>query len=690
MKTSFTSKWALILVLGQIAFIFSFVPTLHTELFSPFIQQFLTEPSLDPWQNWIDRGGRIDAFPYGPMMLLYFAIFVIALAPLVGSESTQLGIALGMILVVMCVYILTRKNSSNRNASLFILFSPILFVATFVHGQLDLLPSALLFSGLLFIKRGQWKKAGILLGFASAAKFSALLVLPLIFVFLVRSSRFREKILSFALGLIPGMILTVAPLGFSGYTEMVAKTPQTNALFAYSIKLSSDFAILIAPMIIVLFIAILINLKRANLEVLFIICSVSLSAFPILMPSSPGWFLWGLPGLVFISAGVDKKYQILVFGLGLTQAVNTVLLSSTGQIRHFLNFEDEALSQIGSDSELPIFLKDTIQSFTFLLGILVLWKIFDAAISAADPLKLSTSPLSVAVAGDSGTGKDTICAGISAIFGEKRCSYILGDDYHTFERGASAWGVRTHLNPALSDLDRMTRDSLDILHEKTIWSRHYDHERGRFTKVRKIKSSDVVIINGLHVLQVEAIRNEVDVSVFLDMNNDLRKFLKLKRDTKERNLSPKAVIESLKSRETDREMFIQPQLMLADLVINTSAVGALNLAEFDLASFPELEISATLKDLTFGKALVTMFTSIAGAQATISYSNHPGVTILTFKSIEQVSASDISTIAQYMMKDSEALFDESRCWQSGNLGISQLLIVLSLLEKRKNRSQRLK
>ena len=43
-------------------------------------------------------------------------------------------------------------------------------------------------------------------------------------------------------------------------------------------------------------------------------------------------------------------------------------------------------------------------------------------------------PIMVAVGGDSGTGKTTLCRGLEEIFGRERILTICLDDYHSLDR----------------------------------------------------------------------------------------------------------------------------------------------------------------------------------------------------------------------------------------------------------------
>jgi uridine kinase/Gpi18-like mannosyltransferase len=689
MKNSITRKDLILALLVRFCFILFLVPELHVELFSPFIQNFINEPTLDPWQSWLDNGGQSDAFPYGPMMLLFFSILAFALGFIVDAQVVQISIALSLVVVEVLIWHLAEKNEKmiHRRFFLLIYFSPILLVATYIHGQLDVFPAALIFGGLLFLKKGQWIRAGLVLGFSAAAKFSALLLLPLVVAFLMRNSRYRLELIRFTISLIPGLILTFIPLCLSGYRTMVAETPQTAALLGYSIKLNAQFSILMAPLLVAFFLALVFKYKRANLRMLFVFCTIFLSAIPLLMPSSPGWFLWGLPCLLLVSATLPIRYQVLVTCLSIFEAIQVLLLNTTSRLR-FANVGDLDRNLL-TRLDAPPWVSDLSLTFTLLIGVFVLWKVLQISLASEDTYKLSKAPLSVAVAGDSGTGKDTLCASLASVFGESRCTFVLGDDYHSHERGASAWNTRTHLNPKANELDRLATDSLDLLSGKSVWSRHYDHRLGRFTKARKIKSGELIAISGLHVLTLSQVLKVVDLSVFLDMDDNLRKYFKITRDTNSRNHTKEKISESLAEREPDRQTYIQPQMRNADLILRIKPANSITRAYLDeYIKTPELDMVAELRGLTFGSELVRNFNSIAGAHVTLEYSSDPGTTILNFYTTSWIESGDLASVAYSMIRNPDEILTTTPVWDAGSRGIQQLLLVLSLLERRSDYSRK--
>jgi len=48
------------------------IPVNQQDWFLPFIAHFFESPSLTPWGDFLEKGGTYLAFPYGPVMLIFY------------------------------------------------------------------------------------------------------------------------------------------------------------------------------------------------------------------------------------------------------------------------------------------------------------------------------------------------------------------------------------------------------------------------------------------------------------------------------------------------------------------------------------------------------------------------------------------------------------------------------------------
>jgi phosphoribulokinase len=176
-------------------------------------------------------------------------------------------------------------------------------------------------------------------------------------------------------------------------------------------------------------------------------------------------------------------------------------------------------------------------------------------------------PLLLALAGDSASGKSTLSHGVEFILGVERVARVCTDDYHRFDRAERALRGVTPLAPEANDMGRMATDLRTLASGTPVTKPTYDHHTGSFGPDETVRPGQIVIVEGLLPLADRAVRDEIDVAVFLEPEEDLRHRWKLDRDVFERGYSPKEVVAELKRREPDAAQYIRPQRDYADVIV---------------------------------------------------------------------------------------------------------------------------
>jgi len=176
-------------------------------------------------------------------------------------------------------------------------------------------------------------------------------------------------------------------------------------------------------------------------------------------------------------------------------------------------------------------------------------------------------PLLLALAGDSASGKSTLSRGVEFILGVERVSRVCTDDYHRFDRATRAEMGVTPLAPEANDMLGMARDLRALAAGTPVRKPVYDHLTGSFGPDETVNPGQIVIVEGLLPLADRSVRDEIDVAVFLEPDEDLRRRWKLERDVFERGYSPKEVVAELKRREPDAAQYIRPQRDYADVIV---------------------------------------------------------------------------------------------------------------------------
>ncbi len=176
-------------------------------------------------------------------------------------------------------------------------------------------------------------------------------------------------------------------------------------------------------------------------------------------------------------------------------------------------------------------------------------------------------PLLLALAGDSASGKSTLGRGVEYILGVGRVARVCTDDYHRYDRAARVDLGVTPLAPEANDMERMAADLRALASGAAVTKPTYDHLTGTFGPVETVAPGEIVIVEGLLPLADRGVRDEIDVAVFLEPDEELRHRWKLDRDVFERGYSPRDVVAELKRREPDVAQYVRPQRDYADVVL---------------------------------------------------------------------------------------------------------------------------
>ena len=125
-----------------------FASSLQRDLFVPF----LSNPNLDlldPWSSWVEIQGRLDAFPYGIVMFLFFlpailVSYILEQLPI----SIEFSFFIGCTILVMEYFTLKLlrvfDKVSPRVWSWTVILSPLPLYISYVHGQIDIVPSLIM------------------------------------------------------------------------------------------------------------------------------------------------------------------------------------------------------------------------------------------------------------------------------------------------------------------------------------------------------------------------------------------------------------------------------------------------------------------------------------------------------------------------------------------------------------------
>lgn len=176
----------------------------------------------------------------------------------------------------------------------------------------------------------------------------------------------------------------------------------------------------------------------------------------------------------------------------------------------------------------------------------------------------------IGIAGGSASGKTSIACQIKEMF-ENKVVIIREDDYYK-DRSDITYEERTKINydhPFAFDHDLLMKDLNSLVNGESIEKPIYDFTvHNRSNKTERIEPCEVIIVEGLFVLEEETIRELLDIKIFVDTPADVRFIRRLLRDVKERKRDLDSVVNQYSNTvRIMHEQFVEPSKKYADLIV---------------------------------------------------------------------------------------------------------------------------
>ena len=634
----------------------------------PFIGASLDQLSLDPWGTFIGNGGRVDAFPYGYVMLLIF-LPLSGLLDGLGLDAYY-GYSLTLLSVDMALLILLKVFLQLRDRLLVFGYwlSPIVIFATYWLGFNDLLPVALLCLGLycLRIHKAFW--SGVICGAAISAKLSMILPIPFVMIYLFRNHALRPQLIRFCNGLFLSVGILCLPMIFSDAgILMVLKNPEMAKTLGYSLRFGSYAEVYLLPITYLGMLYIGWQVRRITFELFYATMSIAFLLVVIFTPAAPGWFVWFIPLVLTYLAKGKLVDHALFIGLSGIYIMLVFLTAAQPKVTDatYMSEASGFLAAVVGDKGINL-----INTVLLAFGLVLVARIWRGAISENDYFRLSRKPLVLGVAGDSGAGKDFLVESLKDLFGAYSSVHISGDDYHLWDRHKPMWRVLTHLNPRANDLERFAKDLMALMDGKSIWARHYDHETGKMTLPMRKDSNDFILASGLHTLHLSIIRECLDLKMYLDIDEDLRRYFKIQRDVKVRGHTLQKVLDSLARREEDSRRFIQPQARYADIIFSLKPVNPKSLEDAADPARLRLMLNVITRNGFQEESLRRVLVGICGLHVDIAI-NGDGQIVMSIEG--DVTGEDIQLAANNLFSDMQDFLAFMPKWHDGVSGLMQIV-----------------
>lgn len=180
-------------------------------------------------------------------------------------------------------------------------------------------------------------------------------------------------------------------------------------------------------------------------------------------------------------------------------------------------------------------------------------------------------PVVIGVTGGSGSGKTSVTNAIYESLKDLSI-LVLEQDYYYKDQHNVPFEERLKTNydhPLAFDNDLLIEHIEKLLRYEAIDKPVYDYSiHTRSDKVIPVEPKEVIILEGILVLEDERLRNLMDIKLYVDTDADLRIIRRLERDISERGRTFDSVIaQYLNVVRPMHNQFIEPTKRYADIII---------------------------------------------------------------------------------------------------------------------------
>lgn len=184
---------------------------------------------------------------------------------------------------------------------------------------------------------------------------------------------------------------------------------------------------------------------------------------------------------------------------------------------------------------------------------------------------MKPKPLTIGVAGGSGSGKSTVVAALVDAVGLENVALLPHDAYYRPYDDLSL-DQRRHLNwdhPDRLETELLVQHLSNLVAGRAIERPVYDFSSySRLPEIERVEPRPVIIVEGILIFTEPSLRDLLDIKLFVDTDADVRFIRRLRRDILERGRELASVIKQYE--ETVRPMhldFVEPSKRYANLII---------------------------------------------------------------------------------------------------------------------------
>jgi uridine kinase len=185
--------------------------------------------------------------------------------------------------------------------------------------------------------------------------------------------------------------------------------------------------------------------------------------------------------------------------------------------------------------------------------------------------EIAHPPVIIGIGGGSGSGKTTVALKVRERFPRKTVEIIHHDSYYLDRPDLSAQ-ERHRINydhPSAFETSLLVQHLAQLRAGRPVEVPIYDFTtQRRSDRVELAHPTDILFVEGILVLESPELRGQMDIRLYVDVEDDERFMRRLERDISERGRSMESVIRQY--RETVKPMhlqFVEPSKRYAQLII---------------------------------------------------------------------------------------------------------------------------
>ncbi|WP_173916060.1 uridine kinase [Halobacillus sp. Marseille-Q1614] len=184
---------------------------------------------------------------------------------------------------------------------------------------------------------------------------------------------------------------------------------------------------------------------------------------------------------------------------------------------------------------------------------------------------MSDKPVVIGVAGGTGSGKTSVTRSIIQRFTDKTL-LMIEQDYYYKDQSHLPMEERLKTNydhPLAFDNDLLIEHINQLIDQKPIEKPVYDYKvHTRSDETIHVEPKEVIILEGILVLEDERLRDLMDIKVFVDTDADVRIIRRMMRDINERGRTLDSVIDQYINVVRPMHLqFVEPTKRYADIII---------------------------------------------------------------------------------------------------------------------------